>query len=221
MDLTFLLVKAKSERIRLSRALLPFTLAETTSALPPPLTSKTSLSSQPLLPQLPLGAGNPLTSGKKKKKTGGKWYPPFLDFPPALRCPLCQGLAALADERCPPSARAGRRGSAWRISEEGEGRRPSGGAACRPSPRAPGSPPPFGADCIRSSPHQQPLPTRCSPASHLHPLARPQRVASQITVILLLGDASPLRIHGSRGLAVPANHPRLACRCLPSCASAL
>ena len=68
MDLTFLLVKAKSERIRLSRALLPFTLAETTSALPPPLTSKTSLSSQPLLPQLPLGAGNPLTSGKKKKK---------------------------------------------------------------------------------------------------------------------------------------------------------
>lgn len=68
VDQTFLLVKAKSERIRLSRALLPFTLAEMTSTLPPPLTSKTSLSSPPLLPQLSLGTGNPLTSSKKKKK---------------------------------------------------------------------------------------------------------------------------------------------------------
>lgn len=92
---------------------------------------------------------------------------------------------------------AGRLGVAWRISEEGEGRRPSGGAACRPSPRTPGSPPPFGADCIRSSPHQQPLPTRYSPGSHSHPLAWPQRFSNQISH-LLLGDASPLRIHGSR-----------------------
>ena len=86
MDLTFLLVKAKSERIRLSRALLPFTLAETTSALPPPLTSKTSLSSQPLLPQLSLGAGNPLTSGKKKKKkkNGGKVVSALPGFSPCL-----------------------------------------------------------------------------------------------------------------------------------------
>ena len=197
MDLTFLLVKAKSERIRLSRALLPFTLAETTSALPPPLTSKTSLSSQPLLPQLSLGAGNPLTSGKKKKKTGGKWYPPFPDFPPALRCPLCQGLAALADERCPPSARAGRRGSAWRISEEGEGRRPSGGAACRPSPRAPGSPPPFGPIASEAPPTSNPYPRGArQPRTYIRSLGR--RGSRVKSVILLLGDASPLRIHGSR-----------------------
>lgn len=198
MDLTFLLVKAKSERIRLSRALLPFTPAWMTSALPPPPTSKTSLSSPPLLPQLSLGKGNPLTSDQKKK--GGKsGIRPSRIFPQP--CDVLCVKVWLPWRMKGAFRQRGLGGEARRgvaISEEGEGRRPSCGAACRPSPRTPGSPPPFGADCIRSSPHQQPLPTRCSPASHSHPLARPQRVSNQITVILLLGDASPLRIHGSR-----------------------
>lgn len=220
MDLTFLLVKAKSDRIRLSRALLPFTLAGMTSALPPPLTSKTSLSSPPLLPQLSLGTGNPLTSGQKKG--GEKWYPPFPDFPPALRCPLCQGLAALADERCPPSARAGRGGSAWR---GGFPRKVKGGDLQAERRAAPARA--LLALLLLSGPIASEAPPTSNPYPHgtrqarTHIRSLGRRGFRIKSVISYWGTRRPCASMARDGLAVQAIHPRLACRRLPSCASAL
>lgn len=68
--------------------------------------------------------------------------PVVLGFLLAVCCPLCQGLAALAGERWPPSAEAGRGSVAWRGGfprkvKGGGSRRPSDTAAWLPQPALP------------------------------------------------------------------------------------
>lgn len=108
-----------------------------TSALPPPLTSKTSLSSPPPLPQLSPGTRNHLTSGNKGKVAKGDVKVSALPgFSPGRAMSFVSRSGCLSGGKVASVSEvwAGRLSVAWRISEEGEGRRPSGGAAWLPQP---------------------------------------------------------------------------------------
>ncbi|XP_059791713.1 uncharacterized protein LOC132373125 [Balaenoptera ricei] len=108
-----------------------------TSALPPPLPSKISLSSPPPLPQLSPGTRNHLTSGHKGKAAKGDVKVSALPgFSPGREMSFVSRSGCLSGGKVASVSEgwAGRLSVAWRISEEGEGRRPSGGAAWLPQP---------------------------------------------------------------------------------------
>lgn len=96
-----------------------------TCTLPPPLASKTSLSSLPPLPGLPLEKQNRLTLGNKGKS--GKRRPGVRPsgVPPGRVMSFVSRSGCLRGEKVASVSEgwAGRVRARWRISEEGEGRR--------------------------------------------------------------------------------------------------